>query len=123
MQIACVYVDGSLVLWSVDKLEALCRVMLPPGSSTTLSSTVFAVNNNCIFLTGKYKTILLTHTHTHTHTGSDGGLHYVQLSSVKYLKGYNVTIQNNVELQITRGRPGNFMENLQLRLTEFNSKM
>ena len=46
----CVHVDGSVVLWSMDDLEALCKVALP----SNLPPTVSTLSNERIFLAGNF---------------------------------------------------------------------
>jgi WD40 repeat protein len=94
----CVHVDGSVVLWSMDDLEALCKVALP----SNLPPTVSTLSNERIFL-------------------ADGGcVRYLHLLSVKFLKKYHHQINVESEPQNTRHAPGNFM---QFKLDEFNTKM
>ena len=44
----CIHVDGSVILWSMDDLEALCKVVLP----SNVQPTLYTLSNECILLAG-----------------------------------------------------------------------
>lgn len=51
IQVVSVHVDGSLILWSMDDLEALCKVVLPSSSSSTLP-VLCTLTDESVFLSG-----------------------------------------------------------------------